>query len=230
MGMLITATILDSYDWYINAPQSWKAQAKSDFIDCVNRAKRFRPTPEQQRGMDFEKLICANRDKDVDTFVQIVSACYYRNHTKEEVKNAVQIALDMREAIGDGEFQKQLSMDIKREALNETWTLFGYADVFVPGQGIMDIKTCTHYKDDRKYLDKNQHHVYRMCSGLQGFYYLVADFDGTDIPRYLHVLDATGNVDYSRDKVLGTIDRMKDWLHTNDMWYNYITHFCRGRV
>lgn len=231
MGMLVTATLLDSFDWMQAAPSSWKTRAEQDFLDCVNRAKRFRPTKEQQRGMDFEKLICDNCHKSNKDFEFTIYSYYAaQKATKAVAENAVAIALEMKESIGDGRFQEKLTMDVHREAKGETWTLFGYADVFMPNQGMLDIKTCTSFKTERKYLDKNQHHVYRMCSGLTGFYYLVVAFDNTPYPQTLNIINASGSLDDSRTKVLESIDRMADWLKRNNLWNNYITNFCRGRV
>ena len=51
---LITSSILDSFDWYMTAPVSWKQRAADDL---KNQLFRIYTTlgPAQQRGVDFEK-------------------------------------------------------------------------------------------------------------------------------------------------------------------------------
>ena len=58
MGHLMTATLLGSYKWMEDAPASWAMRAREDFYAKLRRQDKFEPTPEVQRGIEFERIIC----------------------------------------------------------------------------------------------------------------------------------------------------------------------------
>ena len=62
MGHLMTATLLGSYKWMEDAPASWAERARGDFYAKLRRQDKFEPTPEVQRGIEFERIICDRCD------------------------------------------------------------------------------------------------------------------------------------------------------------------------
>lgn len=189
MKYLITSSLLDSFDWLKNCPKSWQKKAMDDFIGMLRREKR--PTsPECQRGIDFEDLVCRSGLTD-NAFVAYITKMYEsKGLSGEKLDKAVEVTYAIYERCVPGEQQKKLMKDIVVDG--KEYHLFGYADIVLPN-GIYDIKTTTHFKGDEAYLKRSQHRIYSICTGITGFDYLVADYKGSNAPQeFYDVYAGTG--------------------------------------
>ena len=231
MGHLITATILSSYKWMQTAPVSWKDRATTDFMAKLKREDKFEPTPEITRGINFERLICDRcNTMEEDNFIRHVKL-----QLEDDIINVDNAYLMQLEKLlrffyimcKGGEQQVKLTRDIEVEG--EVFTLFGYADVVFPNRQILDLKTCTKYKEE-KYSSSVQHSIYQYCSGIKDFKYIVADFKGTLLPQAYHIVDATCTDLTIVESVLRSrIKEMIHWLKANNLYEIYLTRFCKGR-
>ena len=69
MGNLMTASLLDAYKWYNDAPSgNWKQKATNDLIAKIRREDKFEPNEAVTRGMNFEKAICQKLHLDKTEF------------------------------------------------------------------------------------------------------------------------------------------------------------------
>lgn len=201
MKYLITSSLLDSFDWLQNCPKSWQKKAISDFVGMLRREKR--PTsPECQRGIDFEDLVCRSGYTDND-FVNYITKLYETSGlVGEKLDKAIEVTYTIYEHCVCGEQQKKLMKDIIVD--NKEYHLFGYADIVLP-HIIYDIKTTTHFKGDEAYLKRSQHRIYSICSGLDEFEYLVADYCGSKAPKEFHSVytrtNITDNIDIISDRI-----------------------------
>ncbi len=230
MGHLITQTILSSYKWMLTAPNSWKERATNDFILKLRREDKFNPTPEVQRGINFERLICERCNiMDEENFIRSIitqmedSLLNVGDAYMEQLRNLLKVFYYKCKG---GEQQVELVKDIVIEG--ETFTLFGYADVLFPDK-ILDIKTCTDFRES-KYSGSIQHTIYQYCSGLKQFQYIVADFKKSLLPQEFHIVDATCSDLNTVEQVLSM--RLTEFVHylkANGMWDTYLQKFCRGR-
>ena len=181
---LITTTLLDNYSWFEKAPSSWKERAFNGLMETLTRAP-FNPTPEIQRGIDFEKevntMVHATREEFIEQMGQNCAIFY------DTCKGAVQ--------------QKKL----KRELIVDGWCfqLYGKADYWFPHLTI-DAKTTGNYeKGPKKYLEKTQHLMYAYMEEKPAFKYLVAVFDSQKAKRPVFVdpIDITVDLAQAEEEI-----------------------------
>lgn len=228
MAHLLTATLLDSYDWMRVAPPSWKARARDDFLGTVRRTKRFTPTDEQARGMAFERLVCEHVNDTDSSYRTACLAKFQEWDASGDFDRAMNVALKFKELLPDSLQQVKLAKEMSVDGEDYLW--FGYADLVYPNKGIADIKTCTRWRGEGKYLNKIQHQVYRYTSGLVPFAYLVADFDGTQLPTELHIVRPPDATEEQIEADLWQRTReLVQFLKVSDLWDDYIRIFSKGK-
>lgn len=230
MGHLITATILSSYKWMQTAPVSWKDRATTDFMAKLKREDKFEPTPEITRGINFERLICDRcNTMELEPFIRNVRLQMEEdliNVSDEYLQHLDKLAKFFYNKCRGGEQQVKLTRDIEVEG--EVFTLFGYADIVFPNKLILDIKTCTKYKEE-KYTNSIQHSIYQYCSGIKNFQYIIADFKGSVLPQQFHIVDATcTDLQIVENVLIARIKEMVHWLKANNLYSTYLTRFCKG--
>lgn len=215
MQRLITSSLIDSMNYYKSAPVYAKRKALADFSAMVKREPR--PTaPSAQRGIDFENLVCKNCNTDSnDELIEKARLLYGRNANLD-------VVLKMAEKCKGGEQQVKVSREI--EVDGDTYFLFGYADIVFPKK-IIDIKTCGKFKGADYYLNRIQHHIYSVCTGITDFDYAVADFCNTDKPWLYHEVKVQNDLAKSENEIAGKIVELKDFLHEHDLWLDYLTVF-----
>ena len=59
----IAPTLLNSFDFYIGCPESWKVRAYEGLVSTIKRAP-FKPTPEQR--LDFTALEAGDVSETID--------------------------------------------------------------------------------------------------------------------------------------------------------------------
>ena len=240
MGHLMTATLLGSYKWMEDAPASWAMRARDDFYAKLRRQDKFEPTPEVQRGIEFERIICDRcntMDEEQfmlamrDLYVEKIKADPGLSGAASESKEALltrilNVCSTLYNQCKGGQQQVKVGKDIK--VGDEEFYLFGYIDVLQPTT-ILDIKTCTKYKES-KYRDSIQHSIYQYCTGIKDFKYVVADYDRTAYPENCIIVDTSINeLEDAERRIKGRITNLVHFLKDNNLWDDYINIFCRGK-
>lgn len=203
-ALLITPTLLDNFRWLENAPRSWHERAYQSVKGTLTRAP-FKPTPEIQRGMDFEKMICGVLQR-TETPIEFLSSLAEERYGNEKLPPGIEytnIEAFYTHCKG-GVFQTTLKKEIVVN--DQSFLLYGKADVFFSNR-IVDIKTTASFKPS-KYTEKSQHEVYAVASGIPQFVYVVAEFDEIGYKR-THVI----SIDIDRNSALADIQgRIKDLM------------------
>lgn len=240
MGHLMTATLLGSYKWMEDAPASWAERAREDFYAKLRRQDKFEPTPEVQRGIEFERIICDRcntmDEKQFmlamrDLYAEKIKADAAWEKSSSESKEALltrilNVCNTLYHQCKGGQQQVKVGKDI--EVGNEEFYLFGYIDVLQPTT-ILDIKTCTKYKES-KYRDSIQHSIYQYCTGVKDFKYVVADYNRTAYPENCIIVDTSVNeLEEAERRIKGRITNFVHFLKDNNLWDDYINIFCRGK-
>lgn len=240
MGHLMTATLLGSYKWMEDAPASWAERAREDFYAKLRRQDKFEPTPEVQRGIEFERIICERcntMDEEQfmlemrDLYAEKIKAdpglTYAASESKEALLTRIlNVCNTLYNQCKGGQQQVKVGKDIK--VGDEEFYLFGYIDVLQPTT-ILDIKTCTKYKES-KYRDSIQHSIYQYCTGIRDFKYVVADYDRTAYPENCIIVDTSINeLEDAERRIKGRITNLVHFLKDNNLWEDYINIFCRGK-
>ena len=215
MKYLITSSLLDSYDWYKHAPRGWKNKAYQDFANMIRRVSK--PTPSSaKRGIDFEDIVCKNCNVLSHEKLSELAENFYGSN------KAVPIVCKMAEVCRGGEQQKKVFSDIT--VAGDDYHLFGYADIVFPDK-ILDIKTCAKYKGKANYENRSQHHVYFYCTNIYDFYYLIADFKGSDYPQEYKEISLHLDKNKSRTVLYEKIVETTSFIRDSGLWEDYASIF-----
>ncbi|MHA1302160.1 MAG: hypothetical protein ACTSPI_00460 [Candidatus Heimdallarchaeaceae archaeon] len=155
---LITASLLNSFNWYNTCPVSWREKAFYDLTNYLNRAP-FEPNDYMKLGQEYENQ------------VQKLSQGM-------KVDNLMPTAANMAKLVAGGTWQVKIKGRITID--EQKYFLSGRIDVLKKGE-IIDIKTTQEYKGEDKYLGTTQHLLYLYSAHSQNwkhniFKYLVSDF------------------------------------------------------
>ena len=224
MGNLLTATLLDSYQWYLDCPPSWKEKATLELMSKIRRTDVFKPSPEIARGMAFEDKVCHALDKDKPVFLA---------EWPDEERSMLSMFYDKCKG---GEQQRKTARDITVDGM--TFYLFGYIDIAFPGIKNIDIKTTSSYKGPDKYLKRHQHLVYMYNERTYLFEYLVAQFNefkdanGQLISSrlaHVHNVSIMSSEEEVEKRLRGKITNFKRFLEKERLMDDYLQLFCRGK-
>ena len=153
---LITPTLLNSFQYYIQDEYKSPADSRANFLRTLSR-ERFEPNEAMQKGIDFENEIKTIADK----FIELKIEDY------EAKSNLFKIADIVKGGIWQQTCKKDLTIG------NQEFLLYGKCDV-VKRDTIYDIKFTSNYEVG-KFLDSAQHLIYLYCLGLPKFQYLISD-------------------------------------------------------
>jgi hypothetical protein len=152
---LITPTLINAYQYYINDEFKSPAESRADFLKTLSREK-FEANEAMQKGIDFEEeiFIQCSLEKEVgkkltsnpicDAIVKIVKGGIWQQTCKKDLQ------------VGNQEFLVYGKMDIVKE------------------DTVYDIKFTSNYELG-KFLNSAQHLIYLYCTGLPKFQYLISD-------------------------------------------------------
>lgn len=156
----VTATLINSWLFYLKSREEWEEKAKADFLNCLNKVKT-EPTKAMQKGIDYENLVrlCDEKGLYIQTDATV-------NEIVKRIKG--------------GLWQETVSKIIDINGLKVL--VYGKADV-IKQDTIYDIKRVSNYEIG-KYLKSFQHKCYLFCTGLQFFEYLVSDGKSVYIEPY----------------------------------------------
>lgn len=214
MGKLITSSILDSYDWYIKCPPNFKQSALQQIVDALNR-KPWDPTPAILRGMAFEKKVCHELDD--------CSKEEFMSRFEGHSEKVVEFWLKCR----GGRQQAKVSKTINIDGID--YYLYGKRDIAFADKTI-DIKTTGDYKGPINYITKNQHPMYIMCTGIEAFEYIIAEYDDVKgVCADVFNIDASMPVADAEEKIITKIREFITFLQTDeDLFKSYNTIFCKS--
>lgn len=220
---LITSSLLDSFDWLKNCPKSWHKKAMDDFIGMLRREKR--PTSlECQRGIDFENLVCENCNNMSDDDLLNFYSDYYskKGLSGKKLENAYGVTFLIANRCKGGEQQVKVMKDIVIDG--KEYHLFGYADIILP-HTIYDIKTTKHFKDREVYLKRSQHRIYSICTGIEDFEYLVADYQGSNAPQEFYSVSAKTDIDEDIEVISNRIKELMKFIDLSGLRKDYEESF-----
>lgn len=147
----VTATLLNSWRYYLKSYDEDEEQAKQDFLNYLNKVKT-EPTEAMQRGIDFENKIRLCDEQDL----------YSRtDNTVNEITDYIK----------NGLWQETVSKHIDIDGLDVL--VYGKADV-IKMDTIYDIKRVSKYKTGQ-YSKSVQHLFYLYCTELPVFKYLISN-------------------------------------------------------
>ena len=183
---LITPTLINSYQYYINDGFKSPADSRADFLKTLSR-ERFEPNEAMQRGIDFEEEIFnqCSLEKEVgkkltsnpicDAVVKIVKGGIWQQTCKKNLQ------------VGDKEF-----------------LLYGKIDV-VKQDTVYDIKFTSNYELG-KFLNSAQHLIYLYCTGLPKFQYLISDGKDYWIEDYYNHANIENEIKSKISDLLGYLE------------------------
>lgn len=193
MSNLITPTLLDSLDWYMKCPPSWKERAYDGLSNTLNRV--WVSNVHVEAGMKLEKQIYewANRDQEEwegsKLFTEIC------NHVK------------------GGNFQAKTKRIIDINGVE--YCLYGKLDVLFP-ELIIDIKTTSDYKGKSNYLSKWQHKFYCYLKNIPEFIYIIAELEDLIKIKKVHYVEyRMENKEKVEEEI---IEKVKEFMGFLDMY------------
>lgn len=165
MKMLITPTLLNSWDFFLSAQEEWEEKAREEFRATLRR-EPFLPTPAIQAGIDFERDV---RD---------VSEGRALNREHDRYSECVEEIADI---VRGGAWQVKVQKTILSGG--NLILLYGKVDV-LKGPVCYDIKFTGEYEAP-KYQHSAQHPLYLEClETVPIFQYLVSDGSQVYIEEY----------------------------------------------
>ncbi len=160
---LITPTLLNKFQYYIQDEYKSPADSRADFLKTLSREK-FEPNEDMAKGLKFEKdieLNCKKMSDNGEEFSLLVDG-----YTKYE-----RIVQNLSNIVLGGLWQQSCKKDLR--VGNQEFLLYGKCDV-VKRDTIYDIKFISNYELG-KFIDSSQHLIYLYCLDLPKFQYLVSD-------------------------------------------------------
>jgi hypothetical protein len=188
---LITPSLLNSYQYYINDEFKSPADSRADFLKTLSKEK-LELNEAMQKGIFFEDSIndyCKDALK-----IDVKEPCYW----------------DCVKSIGDivrgGLWQQTCKKDL--QIGDKKFLLYGKMDV-VKRDTIYDIKFTSKYELG-KFLDSAQHLIYLYCTGLPKFQYLISDGEDFWIEDYHNHANIENEIKSKISDFLGYLENDKE--------------------
>ena len=193
--MLITSSLLNSYQYYIQDEWKSPADSRADFLKTLSREK-FEPNEAMQKGIDFEERVnefCGQFVKGITDYDDV--------------------AMIIADIVKGGIWQQSVKKDIK--VGNQEFLLYGRTDV-IKRDTIYDIKFTSNYELG-KFQDSSQHLIYLYCLDLPKFSYLISD--GKDWWRedYFNHAGIEGEI---KSKVSEFLDYLEGDNEAKELYFN----------
>ena len=200
MSLLITPTLLNSFDWLQKCPPSWRERAYKDIMNTLNR-EPWKPNRAVRMGMDFEKKVysVANRP-DLD-----------------ELK-ASEKFIKVCKRVKGYDYQRKTKLFV--EVDGEEYCCFGRIDCYSSNE-IIDIKTTAKYGGKGKYLSGWQHKFYTALEGVEKFTYLIAEWKDAEKEDY--IIKEVYEVPFAitTEEMPSVISEIKDHIRTFIDYVNF---------
>lgn len=223
MKYLITSSLLDSFDWLKNAPKSWQQKAQDEFVAMIRREPRP-PSEACQRGIDFENLVCQNCNTMTDEEFKNHAKLYYEKKGIVGYDNEIAVfnTLEVAKACRNGNQQVPVIKDVVLGG--KEYHLFGYADIVFPNK-IIDIKTTGKYTEGYNYVKRSQHYLYSLCTGINTFEYIVADYKESKAPKDVHRIEFEMTQDENVWVLEQRIGALMSFLQNSGLFSDYCNIF-----
>jgi hypothetical protein len=163
---LITPTLINSFQYYIEDEFKSPADSRADFLKTLSKEK-FEPTEAMQKGIDFENKIFELDKMLKADWDDIAINCIFSQET-EEYKDCLK---NIATIVKDGFWQETCKKEL--QVGNQEFLLYGKMDV-IKKDTIYDIKYTSNYELG-KFLGSAQHLIYLYCTGLPKFKYLISN-------------------------------------------------------
>lgn len=179
---LITPTLLNSYDYYIQDEFKSPANSRADFLKTLSRGK-FEPNQAMQKGIDFENDVLDACNNKLEADYSKIEPRFVKSVIDSEAMSTKEISnwIIMREYIdcvenvakivNRGLWQESVKKDL--QIGNQEFLLYGKTDV-IKRDTVYDIKYTSNYELG-KFLNSAQHLIYLYCTGLPKFKYLISN-------------------------------------------------------
>jgi len=161
---LITPTLINAYQYYINDEFKSPADSRADFLKTLSREK-FEPNEAMQKGMELEDKIreISSSDFAYRSFVDSLP--------EDRIEQEDLTLLRLIDTVKGGLWQQTCKKDL--QVGDKEFLVYGKMDV-VKRDTVYDIKFTSNYELG-KFLDSSQHLIYLYCTGLPKFQYLISD-------------------------------------------------------
>ena len=191
---LITTTLLNSYQYYINDEFKSPADSRADFLKTLSKEK-FEPNEAMRKGIDFERDIqyATNPFNQIDIF-----------HADYDEKQ--HIINQIAKIVNGGLWQQTCKKDL--HIGDKDFLLYGKMDV-VKRDTVYDIKFTSNYELG-KFLDSAQHLIYLYCTGLPKFQYLISDGEDFWIEDYHNHANIENEIKSKISDFLGYLENDKE--------------------
>jgi hypothetical protein len=203
---LITTSLLNSYQYYINDEFKSPADSRADFLKTLSREK-FEPTEAMQKGIDFENSI---QRYCVDEFEPTNRIIIHLDNGEEEEINEWDdystCVICCGRVVKDGLWQQTCKKDL--QVGDKEFLLYGRIDV-LKRDTIYDIKFTSKYELG-KFLDSAQHLIYLYCTGLPKFQYLISDGEDFWIEDYHNHANIENEIKSKISDFLGYLENDKE--------------------
>lgn len=216
--LLVTPSLLDSLDFFLDCPGSWKESAEQGLHDTLFRAP-WKPTPEVQQGINFENKVyeLLRTSQFVEDFVARVNL-EIPNRLPAETWPFVYTTA-----------KKATIQQVTKKVLtikDQEFLLYGKMDLRLPSK-IIDLKTTGNYKGPDKYLKKTQHLAYCLSENCESFEYWVFEMrEGR--PHSFNAIDASVDLVSAKLLLEDAIKGLVEFLETREEWKEaYLTKFNR---
>lgn len=211
-NVLITPTLLNSFDFAKNAPPSWKTKALKDLVRLIRREKGDFPLW-IKKGIDFENAVYQECNK---------------SKGKEITRGSAFFQTVCNNCIGgtfQNVFKKWLTID------DQLVLLYNKTDVVLP-EKVIDIKTTLNWKGKEKYLKGCQHKMYLYASEKEFFEYIVAQWEDEESNKIqdIHFVEYTRpTLEVLEEELTQQIKELFDFLHQENLYDDYYVIFSNNR-
>lgn len=214
-NLLITPTLLDSFEFVVNAPPSWKARANKDFVAKLRREKTTFPAW-VKKGIAFEDAVYLE--------------C---NRAKAKGQTEVTCGSEHFQSVANYCLPGTYQGVVKREFLldGEPVVLWGKKDVTLSDR-VVDIKTTLKFNPS-KYFRGWQPVMYCWGEGTPHFQYIIVEWkdeDSNEIKKVHFDLEIKyDDTEKLEEKILSGIKEMISYMHQHGLYDDYYFTFSKNR-
>lgn len=209
MALLVTPTLLNSFDWYNKVNGQAKVKARHDIFNTLSRIYADEQPIHMRKGIEFENQVYkwANRDrrgkgsKLFNEVCDIVQGGYYQKKSKKNIM------------IDSVEYCVYSKLDVR---------------MFKPKAKIIDIKTTANYKGPESYLSGWQHKWYCFTEEVFDFEYLIIEWGLSYEIDSIHRVNyhAPGLPELKIDIMKGVQTFIRFLKNNDDLWDAYYNKYC----
>lgn len=220
MALLLTPTILDSFEWMMTAPPGkWKTKATNDFYNKVHRKPGDAIEDWVTRGQELEKQV-----EQTCTVINMAR----NNGLDPEIPGSAQFKRIVTHCM-DGEFQVVLKEKMFVDGVE--WLIYGKLDVKFPDK-TLDMKATMEYKGAEKYITKWQGPIYSILTDNPEFEWLVVEWVSKNSNDILdvHYIKHTYNIQKEYQRLEEKLRLFHLYLRSSGLFSAYNEIFSRNKA